>query len=99
LLDQPFRESWAVQTSSSKVTELLSFLCGTKLNIPICFNFKEVKIKIKKSGWSGKFWGAGKTTALVSASFRYGNSVFGKLSGPNLTFLSPSPSLLCGPLT
>jgi len=51
------------------------------------------------SGWSGKFCGAGKTTALVSSSFCYGNSVFGKLSGPNLTFLSPSPSLLCGPLT
>ncbi len=33
--------------------------------------------------------GAGKTTSLLSASFRYGNSIFGKLSWPNLPSLSP----------
>jgi hypothetical protein len=40
--------------------------------------------------------GLGKTTYIVSATEM---AIFGKLSWPNLTFLSPSPSLLCFPLT
>ncbi len=43
------------------------------------------------------FKGEGKTMLVLSASIRDRNGFIGKLSWPNLTFLSPSPSLLSAP--
>jgi len=72
-------------------------LCKFKLT----YWWKPIKFEVWFNIFSqlGFLQGPGKTMYIVSACFRYGNDIFGKLSWPNLTFLSPSPSLLCFPLT